>query len=36
MIAIPGDTRTLAERESEYDAFVAANPALQDRRDAVG
>ena len=25
MIAIPGDTRTLAEREAEYDAFVAAN-----------
>ena len=25
MIATPGDTRTLAEREAEYDAFVAAN-----------
>ncbi|THD36205.1 MAG: MFS transporter [Sphingomonas sp.] len=25
MIAIPDDTRTLAEREAEYDAFVAAN-----------
>ncbi len=25
MIQIPGDTRSLAEREAEYDAFVAAN-----------
>jgi MFS family permease len=25
MIDIPGDTRTLAEREADYDAFVAAN-----------
>ena len=25
MIATPGDTRTLAEREADYDAFVAAN-----------